>query len=103
MIRANSIAGVRIHALGLAIGLAVLCVGVNAQAGDGDGIFGYSMRLKNKDFTTEGGTGSNLVVEAEQKKTAIVPQLTFVVSEPRANVSVAVLGQIYAWFGLWLR
>src|SRR5678815_1735887 len=103
MIREKRIAGVRIHAVGLAVCLALVFGSVNAYAGDGDGIFGYSMKLKNKDFTTDDGNGSNLVVGAAQKKTPGVPQLANSVAQPRENVSLWVFGQVRVWIGVWTR
>jgi hypothetical protein len=62
--------------------LAVFFGGVSittaSHAGDSDGVLGYSMRLKNKDFTNEGGSGGGnllVVIPDDVKSPANEPQM----------------------------
>ena len=103
MNRVNSIAAIRICALGLAVVCLLVCVTVDSFAGDGDGIFGYSMRLKNKDFTTDDGSGQNLVVGANQERTSALPQLPAPVTNLQQRNTPWIFGQLYVWFGMWPR
>ena len=79
---------------------------VTARAGDADGVQGYSMRLKNKDFTNnDGPSGNGLVIVAGSGTKAEVrePQLTGAAVISHSVIVVARLEAIALWMWLSVR
>ena len=78
-----------------------------AWAGDADGVLGYSMRLKNKDITTETGAGSGgaglVVGPATDPKVAFrEPMFT---SSPRESIFVQAVSYFFEnpWAWMFMR
>jgi hypothetical protein len=70
-----------------------------ARAGDEDGVNGYSMRLKNKDFTSENGSGGGFgVIILDQKKSEpMQPQVVNGRSQLPERFSFTYLVRSWIW------
>ena len=86
--------------------LLAVAIASPSHASDNDGISGYSIRLKNKDFdgSNEGGSGGGLLAfENDTRPRVSEPSVV-----PQASASVGVFTSalrlyLERWYSLWLR
>ena len=103
--------GICFSPLTVALALALFGIAITGsivRAGDADGVLGYSMRLKNKDFSNENGAGSGgsgvtgVTQSTGTKSTAVEPQLAEFDSR-LALWSTFAIERNMIWFMLRLR
>jgi hypothetical protein len=99
MIRVNNRARNCGRILGLTVALVILG-STGSMAGDADGILGYSMRLKNKDFTAGDGNPGGSGLLTDQKQLSVKPTKPALLTK---RVEVRPYSHFYGWFVFWLQ
>ena len=99
MIRVSRISVMRVLAISLSLTASTCFLADLARAGDDDGVQGYSMKLKNKTFTTnEDLSGSGLIATGvtPAKNEPVVPQFT-IQTNSATKTNFAFFANVRAW------